>query len=632
MVMFFLIVLIVLNAQGKNATSHSSVMPTLMRLETVFGDEDILLEKVYDMKTDKYILKSSLKEIKTKEDLAYYVALEVENNRKKYGKLAGKIRKKFDSMKDEDFIEVVISAKYPRVKHPDKTKTTADMQIAHSQKIASQLPLHSIADIAKREKLDVNIMYEGVAIAKLKKSQLKQIMFLDEIASIEGYAESKPLANADYSVLSTAAYKSGPIPANWASGINVATFETGLWPSYIQCRGLSPYKVDVASTYSEHSIATFAILRNSSPGANHYHRNSISFKDQSSISWIIQNAIQSVSMSMSRGDLYYTIDSEEMLKIDDFAYIYPYPVFCTPAGNWATDIVNWPCYNALSVGNVRTTNLTTWEREPSSCYRNPQREFGSCLDGTWSFGCTGDREMPHVVAPGIHPYGTGLWTDACFTPTAGGGGTSYSAPNANGISACVMSRSYGMRDWPEAVRMSIILTAHDVDGTSWLTNVDGYDGTGAISGYDAVRFATSAPFVYPGNSVGQESGWYVSSWGKSDNSNKAFKVKIPANMPAGKHLRIVLLWDSNPDLVNNRNHISDLDLSFRYTEGSQSWQIGSSCSWESTIEVIDMSALDLESGDHVINVTPYNINIPDDARADFFYWSIGWTWVADSAN
>ena len=81
-------------------------------------------------------------------------------------------------------------------------------------------------------------------------------------------------------------------------------------------------------------------------------------------------------------------------------------------------------------------------------------------------------------------------------------GTSYSAPTANGISACVRAANGIFNSWPEIVRVAFMLTAKNVDGGYWNSSVDGLDGAGVVSGSSAVNGAQNATQVNPNMTSG----------------------------------------------------------------------------------------------------------------------------------
>jgi hypothetical protein len=165
-----------------------------------------------------------------------------------------------------------------------------------------------------------------------------------------------------------------------------------------------------------------------------------------------------------------------------------------------------------------------------------------------------------------------------------------------------------------------MLTAHNVDGGYWSSYTDGLDGAGAVSGSDAVYFAKNATYVSSSNTAvvrGYSSGsWY------STTAQKTFNVLIPSVKPTGKHLRIMVTWDSRPDLTNATNTLSDLDL----IGGTGLYY--SSASYDDNVEMIDVPSAELTANaTYQFYVSPVTIRLPP--NASYFYWAVGWDWVAD---
>lgn len=615
--------LIILASVGFSFAGEQIQSTKYFSFPNVLGDEVIRVEKVFNTESGKYYLKSNNSTVRTQADLNELMKAEQNFEQNKYGKITGDLRKEMIG-DDRQPIKVLIAMKMPHVKHPNKETTSTTDLIAHSKAVANMQPVVSSTKIQKRYSIQATKATGRSMVATISRGKLKEMMFDQEIGSIEMYVEPKKLADHNFSVLASSAYNPGPVPANSASGINVATFEDGLWATIINCKNLVPAFVNQDNTGDTHTQQCFTALMNASPGANHHHRDSWTYSQQADQDWIIDNNIRGISRSMTNS---VDPNTDEFRAMDDMAYQYPFPIFCNPAANGGYDLeVNWQCYNALSVGNVKHDNLNTYVLDGCTQTRNPDPVNGTCLNGG-SSPCAGDRELPHIVAPGLHPNSTGSFTDNCLGNWLACG-TSYSAPTANGISAIVRSRSNSSYfwDWPEAVRMAVMLTAHNCDGNYWNALEDGRDGAGAISGSDARTYAETVNRVDPGMTTGVVHGFYASSWNRTDNITKPFIIKVPSSKPAGKHLRVVLHWDSNPDLVNRTNTISDLDL-IAFNSDSKYYH---SSSYDSNVEMFDVPANELTAGqDYSFEVNPWRIDIPTDARTDYFYWAVGWTWVND---
>lgn len=392
-----------------------------------------------------------------------------------------------------------------------------------------------------------------------------------------------------------------------------------------------------------HTQVMFSLLWYAAPQANFYHYAEVhygmNYQDQRA-QFIINNFIQTVSCSYTAA---YSANWDEMLLIDDFAYSYPYPVFCNPAANDAPTggIVNWGCYNAISVGASHQPDLNHYEWAAYSNYVNPPAFIS---------GSPADREMPYVLAPGTPPYDVNNppWDYHCMNngqPVAVGWdyesalltpfctnirGTSLSAPVANGIAADVISANSNFIGWPEKVRAALMVTAQNCDGGEWDASVDGKDGAGAILGTNAVLFAQNHTAISGPNNTAAQDGLYASSWYSTETTQKQFYILVPNPKPANKHLRVVVTWDSRPDLTGYQNYLSDLDLVVKPVPGGQG-SYGASASWNGNVEIVDVPGSSLSAGSTIqAIVTPCVFRFS--SYPDFFYYSIGWTWVADHAQ
>ncbi|MBD3240371.1 MAG: S8 family serine peptidase [Chitinivibrionales bacterium] len=350
----------------------------------------------------------------------------------------------------------------------------------------------------------------------------------------------------------------------------------------------------------------------------------------------MRNSIESMSLSYSRQmPSVRDCDFDEFVVMDDFAYRWPYPVFCNPTANNGYQYqANWQCYNAISVGNVRDSNLTHYMCDDRFTPVNFQQSQTTNPDAV--YGDTDDREMPNVVVPGIHPDGDTIYTEPWDHFALGqfpANGTSLSAPICNGIAACVMSaNSSYYRTYPERVRAAIMVTAQNVHGGEWDASVDGRDGAGVVSGYSAATFAQQATVLWGPTMYAYEQACAWDDWAEDDYSNKVYAVKTPSQLPANKHLRLVLTWDSNPDMVNMDNSLSDFDLVFSSSTDIQDY-IAYSSSYNGNVEIVDIPRNDLEADEtYYAILTAFTFRVPDGARSSSTYYSLAWTWVADHAD
>jgi hypothetical protein len=531
-------------------------------------------------------------------------------------------------------LPVSIHLKYPPISYPDKTQATTDELRAASVAAANVAPITSLASLYLRHELTgMKSRGMGIADGELSRLQLEALKLDPDVAAVEEIREES-LLSPDLSALSNSAYNPGSVPSGSGSGVRAATFENGLTSGFLSCIGVTPAAYD-ANVDSDpwnirHANATFRCLSSTAPSASLYHRRSATYDGTNDVNYLINNSIQTVSLSMTRGGTspYHSTNSE-FLVMDDFAYRYPYPVFVNPSANAGySNEVNWQGYNGISVGNVRHTSGSTYEMADCTQTKNPPPIYGSCISGSGA-NCAGDREMPHIVVPGIPSTGT----DFASTCLEGSGtvtcGTSLSAPTGNGIAADIISADSRLVGWPEKVRATMILTAQNVDGGDWASGTDGRDGSGVVSGSEAVSFAQNHTSVSVGGSAA-EKGMMAGSMYASDFSSgaKRFNYVVPNSKPSGKHLRVVLTWDSNPVVGGGTNALSDMDLAVQYN-GSTRY----SGSWDNNVEVVDIAASELTAGSsYYIDVSPYSNRIPGSgSRTNYFYYAIAWTWVKDHA-
>jgi hypothetical protein len=198
------------------------------------------------------------------------------------------------------------------------------------------------------------------------------------------------------------------------------------------------------------------------------------------------------------------------------------------------------------------------------------------------------------------------------------------------MAADIISADSRLSAWPEKVRATMVLTAQNVDGGYWSTATDDRDGSGVVSGSEAVSFAHNHTSVSPGNTA-VEKGMTAGSLYAADFSaaNKRFNYLAPNPMPSGKHLRVVVTWDSNPIVGGGSNALSDIDLTVQINGSTQG-----AYSWDSNIEVVDVAAANLTAGSsYYIDVDPVINRIPaSGSRTNYIYYAVAWAWVKDHAN
>ena len=625
-----LVLVVVTYGKNKVLTDNEYFFPNL--------NKKIKVEKVLDEKTGRIKFSSNSAEIRSSQDLENLKKKEEYLVKKKYGCLDRGLRKKYDKLKKKVKVRVVL--KRPKVKYLDKTKHSEDDLKAQSFEILNIEPYVSTDYLIKQKKIrSVSKKDRFFIETEMSKEELGKVMFDDNVACVEEVVETKPVGDRDFRELSRSACNPYPIVFNGTQfaagqGIGAATFETGIGAFLLQRINTSPYipnatidpaRCDIVSKSHYHSNICFGLLYHAAPLSNLAHIKTTFFSSSMAQDAIINRRIQTASASVEHvwsetlewADL--PPNWSDYLVMDEFAYRWPYPLFCNPTRNDFDRTVDWANYNSISVGNVQHYDLTDFEHLPDFT-----DDGTAWINQPGVYSTSRDREMPHILAPGYHPdRGGDKWTSP-YLFDSWSYGTSFSAPTASGIAACVMSADSRMTSWPEKVRVALMLTAENLHSGYWDGNSDGQDGNGVISGKTACEFAVNHTEVWEDENAVQ-TGLCASSWFSSDNDNKTFKIKIPNRKPNDHHLRIVLTWDSNPDLNNEINHLSDLDLVFISDNG-----VYQSSSWNSNVEVIDVPMNKVTAGaTYSANIYPSQIRTGD---MSFFYYSIGWTWVKDHIN
>lgn len=592
------------------------------------------IKKEFDKETGRVKLVSNDASVSTPEDMVRLEKMEEETRRRLEGNLDKALTGKLETMGDYEKEAVIVRMKLRTGVYLDKTRNTREALRENSLNMLELGPVEPIEVCLARYGLKAEeIQGKSKATCFATQAQLMRLKEDPNIASVVMDKQEEPSSGEpEFVNLANSAYNPGPVPAGSGAGVNSATFERGITQGFLNCAGISPVLWDpfeiISDVEKRHSNSVFYNLALAAPGANLYHKASLYYDDFGVEDYIINNGIQTVSISRERGGMNPSRSTySEFLLMDDFAYRFPYPVFSTgTANNGYQYEVNWQGYNAISVGNVRHTNNTTFELADCTQTKNPPPVYGSCIAGSGA-DCAGDREMPYVVAPGI-PHTGSLFATTCLE---GAGsvtcGTSYSAPLVNGLAADVIASDPRMGGWPEKVRATLILTAQNVDGGYWAASIDGRDGAGTVSGSEAVSFAKTHTTVSPNNSAVQKGMGAFAFYATDFGSNKRFNVRVPNPKPAGKHLRVVLTWDSNPDINAGVNGLSDLDLVCQKNGGTIL-----SSSWDNNVEMVDVPSANLTAGNaYYVDVAPYTNRIPAGARTTFFYYAIAWAWVKDHA-
>ncbi len=620
----------------------------------------VKVTKVLDKKTGAVTLRFMPKGIvESPEDLYAKETEERRLRRERDGAFERGLHAMLANLRDSDTVRVRIVMKGAECKYPSRIgRSPKQLQTLFSDFEEPAVPVttESLLRQTSVSAMGVERSSSAEVEAALSKRDVYVVAHHPAVASVSPMTEEGLCAVRDFMELSKSTYNPDPLPTYArGSGVRVATMENGIDATFFNClsgRRQPPLvwsQIHINSQGGVHSKLTFLCLWNTAPSADFWHMASSlgSFGDKPEkqynpvAAWIIDNSIETLSSSYERGGMSaYDCDDDEFVVMDDFAYRWPYPVFCNPTANDGYQyVVNWQCYNAISVGNVRHQDLNHYvcdDRLSPTNFQQSQSTNPAPVYGWWP-----DREMPHVVVPGIHPDGNDIynepWYDQCLYQQHGyipANGTSLSAPICNGIAACVISANpNAYRSFPERVRAAIIATAQNVHGYEFGDGVmDERDGAGVVSGRDAAIFAYNAPTFTGTNTTAYEQGSAWGWWYNTDYSTRVFPIATPSVLPANKHLRVVFTWDSNPDMVNMDNSLSDIDLAFSSTPDGAGYMRGS-LTCNSNVEVVDIPRSQLSPGQTYYAIASVVVfRVPSGARCTVTYYSCAWTWVADHAE
>ena len=388
--------------------------------ESMPGDT-IIIKKV--IKNGVLAFESNSALIQSVDDLVKFERKEFDAKRQKYGVLSEKLSKKLPLIGDNDSVKVKIDLKIqPQTPPLDKTKYSMEVIKAQKPDYLKRIPLVDKISLKNRYKiLEATLLNKvmdaeyknspDMLVAVVNKSTLHDLCFDNDICSVEEYEEPVPCQSCAncykdtslqshppcLSTLATSAYNpASAMPSNAkGQGVNAATFEIGLRPAFVSCINLGSNLKYYDAGYNGkkdiyHSEQCFRCLTNAAPQANFYHRNSLDFSDTPSEAFIINNGIQTVSLSYTAST---NPTNREMRHVDAWAYKTPYPVFCNPTGNGGyCQVANWGCYNAINVGNVQHFQQTHYIQIDSATHctggceqaANPTPLYGSALVNPFS--------------------------------------------------------------------------------------------------------------------------------------------------------------------------------------------------------------------------------------------------------
>lgn len=407
----------------------------------------------------------------------------------------------------------------------------------------------------------------------------------------------------------------------------------------------SKYKIDAGSAKLDaHTHMTFYCMAMAAPKAVLHARSKIwydgIYNDHHNIAtglWIDNNNVETISCSMARD-----ASPSDMGMIRGDMMVYnpnAKPLFCNPTANNGMQLyANWGMYNGINIGGCSMSDFKfheitefMWFKDIDQTGTSPNVKQVTTAPAVQTRNFWGDKEVPHVVVASRSSWYT---FGQLLTPLNGLklDGTSAGAPIANGVAASIISENTPLlRNYPENVKASMMVTAINIDGGYWDPLVDQRDGCGALNGYGAIQFVKPLTSFQKEGSDAVESGLANETIGISTTPRSyIYKVKMPNSFPKDKHFRAVLTWNSVPDITNGANTISDLNLHVKDLNGRL---IKSCASMMDNVEVVDITSLDLLAGqEYLIEVEIDDIDFPSVPVSNTFNFALAWTWVNDFAG
>ncbi len=217
----------------------------------------------------------------------------------------------------------------------------------------------------------------------------------------------------------------------------------------------------------------------------------------------------------------------------------------------------------------------------------------------------GDRELPHVVAPGVDIQTTRadyMWLFSNGWMYYFVTGTSVASPAAMGVGALIATRNPLMAYRPETVKSILMTTA--------LTNIEGARLLSELDGAGGVRSTWADSVVRK-----DDGGWRMSG----SSCSNPYSPSETVSLASGERIRSALSWLSDPDYHRTRWRTEpsvDLDLLLVDPNGHV---VARSASFDRGYEILEHTASD--PGDYQLKVRQFRC---DDTRSGF---QLGFSWL-----
>ncbi len=313
--------------------------------------------------------------------------------------------------------------------------------------------------------------------------------------------------------------------------------------------------------------------------------------------WAIGQGADIVNCSFGFNDTPQTLQMID--RYVDYKTRFNTTTFVVSAGNngGASNNVSSPAvaWNCIAVGAINDQNTRSWNDDIMANYSSWQ-------DPTSAHN---DREKPEVSAEGTNITMLDLGCAWTYIQS----GTSFAAPGISGICAALMQVNSNLKSWPELTKAVIMAAAaHNIEGASRLSEVDGAGGINGLQAYRLVSAAQHTYGTYAAGSFSNNGYWTYDVW-----------------LQGGDKTRIALVWDSmasGPAAYATDVLDADLDLAIFAGQGTTvGVALATSGSWDNSYEIVEFCPP--STGWYTIRVNDFRF----DGTSE--YYAIAWTQDVD---
>jgi hypothetical protein len=539
---------------------------------------------------------------KVKLDKAKLLATEEDARRSRLGFLTQRLAKRLERVNATDNVPVAIWMNVP-LDYPAKEDIISNsalresfaIQVAQKVRAASK----NVTDWLRSNgaKINEDGAYTPLIRAEVAKDKVRNIDKLPSIMMVDEDDPGRPATNAWYQASRIDLARGLTV----AAGVRACSLETHRPASTTFLRVAGTASINSAT--SAHIQQTLGIMSNSRGNNTSVTDSTLTYAanwDQwpwgnnppDAVAWCLNQGANIINHSMSMTDgTHGMIKANNDMQQDWYAKLWPYPIFIDAAGN--TDSVT----NAQYVEQIPYNTLVV----------GASNDYGNAVPAThtiasfseWKNPTTAhnDRELPHVVAPGVN-------VDSA--DQSGLSGTSFAAPQVAGTVMLMHARDAGLITWPEGSRAIILATSiQSVDGSSLGINGiglcgsclgDSKDGVGALQANFATSLASPSNFKNPGTTSSQghfEKTLNLATGGGDFDANNLGPTWTVSNSSGFvKQVRVAMAWNGTPTGCNSSgggctSEQLDGDLELEILQNGSA--IASSLSWDSSWEAVDFA-------------------------------------------